>query len=811
MSGDVTDGRVTPAFTTGGGGFAFEDRVGTWAACALLAGEELGTLGVPSTIAFQEKSPKTSLDDVVVSVAGGSTAFLSVKSFDLMQRGFSDFVASAWQLLLSEAFDEGRDYVGFVVGEIRDFEWNSLQELIATSRLDVEERMARRIQLAGNFNQTDRDLWNSLAVPAELAESHDVNPETSPWRLLQRLEAFHCDFRASNSRSRAETLRWCSDALRDGSDATDLHEAVLELVSRARPAGGSVDWPRLQRHLGARFLLSARPDVALDWERLAVHTASRTRAVSDALDGVRLPRVEAMRQMRALDGQPFSYLAGPSGCGKTVLAKRWLKASAGGSLWLDARDINGGTIEFATLARLRVPLADVLGLGVAPVRVVIDGLDRPLEAGHAHAATAELARLAADSEGAIELLVTSQTGALEQLSYRVLLADGPAATTVIVDDLDDDDVELALSERPQLQRLAFQGELNAILRRPKILQVITLALRTVTDGGLGALESEADIAEIWWKRLALGDGGSRTERGEFLRGLAKWTAAQFSSLPAGGLAAAGIGDYAVVADGLRRDEILAVEEDAFAFEHDLFGDWTRFQMLGVGTNALSQIVKLEALPSWHRAIRVHALRTLSRGGAEKWLADHAALRSSGNDVAADIYLDAVLFSDDSQAIVATLWSDLAAKEGGRLLVRLLKRFLHSATVPDPRGAMIGSGREPQVAIHLAATWRMPIWVLWPPMLSVLSRHVDEAVLFSPLEVAEIATLWLRLAPAGSAGRAEAAQLAFALGPIADRGSHSPTDEQKLWEAFLAAGADDPERVRVSAEQMFGEEQADEWQ
>src|SRR4051812_39616462 len=38
--------RVAPAFTTGGGGFSFEDRAGTWVVAAMLAGQSPVGAGV---------------------------------------------------------------------------------------------------------------------------------------------------------------------------------------------------------------------------------------------------------------------------------------------------------------------------------------------------------------------------------------------------------------------------------------------------------------------------------------------------------------------------------------------------------------------------------------------------------------------------------------------------------------------------------------------------------------------------------------------------------------------------------------------
>jgi hypothetical protein len=88
MADDPDEVRGTPAFTTGGGGFGFEDRAGTWALSAMMAGQApIGSLGVPSVIEFQQKVPPTALDDMVITGAGDTLLprwFGSIKAFDLL-------------------------------------------------------------------------------------------------------------------------------------------------------------------------------------------------------------------------------------------------------------------------------------------------------------------------------------------------------------------------------------------------------------------------------------------------------------------------------------------------------------------------------------------------------------------------------------------------------------------------------------------------------------------------------------------------------------------------------------------------------
>ena len=134
-----------------------------------------------------------------------------------------------------------------------------------------------------------------------------------------------------------------------------------------------------------------------------------------------------------------------------------------------------------------------------------------------------------------------------------------------------------------------------------------------------------------------------------------------------------------------------------------------------------------------------------------------------------------------------------------LLARMLNRFMLSGSVPDPRAALLTQGGDHHLQVLMAAAWRLPTWVLWPPVLRALASRGDDVVAAAPLPAAAIAELWLRVAPTSYPGRDEAARLCLAAGLFVASASandiHLQEDQRdKLWTAFLAAGAELPDEV-----------------
>jgi hypothetical protein len=242
--------------------------------------------------------------------------------------------------------------------------------------------------------------------------------------------------------------------------------------------------------------------------------------------------------------------------------------------------------------------------------------------------------------------------------------------------------------------------------------------------------------------------------------------------------------------------VLAADQARFSFSHDLLEDWSRFKWIEAREGDLHEISARSSLPPWHRAIRLYALRVLRVNGSQDWLDRQTALREIGDELAGDLFLDALLFAGSPAETLAGLWGELS-DGNGMLLNRLLGRLVQVGTVPDPRADLMFPD-VPELAAYWNATMRIPLVSFWTPVLQVLSENATAAVEKAPDRVAEVTRQWLQYAPAGPA-RSAAAKVALELGNSLRSGSLSEVfinDDQasKLWQAVIQAGAEDPARV-----------------
>lgn len=790
--------RASSTFGTGGGGTRYEHLVGGWLAGAMLTGAmPLGReFGVLSEIRLQGEASGWILDDLVVSGEGAGRPrwSASVKSHSMLTGAKLEerFVESAWAELLGGNFEAGRDRIGLVCGSAAEGAWKSLEGLVKACAADPEG-IARRIKVAGAFNEDARLLWDSARCPVALAKDHGVDLDASPGRLLTTLIPLRVDLLEPTSRFLQEAIEWCRQALipEQAKNADDLWDALCALVAELGPSGGVLNATTIGTRLGSRFTIRNRADLGPDWELIARHTQESLATVRNQIGkDLRLPRKEAWAELTvSTDEATVTLLSGPSGCGKSALARRWLEEGPRSSLWLSGTDLGDGLSGFARKLSLQRALPDLLVASCEPVRIVIDGLDRSHDP-EQFVAAARLAQLATESEGKVALLITAQEMEVPRVTERLRVANAPASRLTPISDLDDEDVRLAQAAEPRLAEISVAGQLHALFRRPKLVDLFLSA----GQSGPATPSDEAGLARLWWQRI-VGSGPESATRQALVLKLA--------SKQADGMVAATMSDELSPADvasvdNLRRDGVLAPDGARYEFAHDLFADWALLHRLeALKDRAITELGAKVELPTWHRAIRLYALTVLREQGIAAWSARREQLEREDQWLLAELFLDAALFAHDSAAVVRSLWPTLIA-DNGNLLRRLLRRLRFSASVPDPTGGLIFAG-APEMETYWAIQRRVPLWPIWIPFLEVLHEERATAIELADAEVAPMVEAWLQFAGPNAKGSDLAAEIALECGRFLREQSEAGTFfedklEKSLWSAALSAGSVDPAAV-----------------
>lgn len=778
---------------TGGKGFSFENQVGAWFLTHMLAGvppldENLGSL---TQLAFQTEPDGWKLDDLLLTFQMGDTSHrcaISIKSNRQFtaRKAPDDFVERCWSQFLetkNNPFSQQTDRLVNITAELPSTTRDSLFSLLKAACVRKPVEMVN--QLANkDLSDNARAMFQSFACPTDLAEKYQVGTEKIS-ELLRCVSVLSLNLEDPNSTDKTHALGLCRQILKTGDlqTATELWEALVCLVDRHRVDRGHIDLFVVLHALRHRFPLKDHPDYVADWNRLWGDSKERWQSVIDVIGGkTRLSRSHLLQTIESeFASHHVVVLLGEQGGGKSVAARHWAehRAQSEPVLWLDPR-----ILAIKDLSELRDQLRLnhswrelVTGLTRSRMTVILDGLDRLLLLQpESITATGQLLNTLVNAEpgSPFQVLMTCQERAWEEVQIA-LLQTGLLVTTwpeIMVQPVSTEELSTLITDFPALQSLSFQDRLIPILRQPKILDLLARNTKVGKLPNFRAWAGESDVIDWIWKAEIDGKKPA-VPRQRLMWQLAEELAQRLSfDVPLDVL-----GDVAdVILDNLEADRICQSKDGRVSFNHDLWGDWARQRLLLAHEPELPVYLekRLES-PAWHRAIVLLGLDLLERQAKpERWreLMERSEELKDGGTLLCDLLLESLIRAAQTTDALTQAWSQLNA-EDGIWLRRLLTRFLHVATSPNP--IMLEYAKSSKgLSEALAATVnRLPKPELWGPMLRFLYAHRKECTDLAPLQIAEIAECWLGWTVTDMPLRNEAADLALTV-------AWSALREQQHW-------------------------------
>lgn len=801
-----------PVKVTGGGGFGFADRVAAFFLAHMLSGRfPLGSQhGKITRTEFEVRDRGWFLDDLLLTLSiGGSTSrcALSIKSNDqVTQSGFpADFVASVWEQkrqASAPAFNPVCDLLGLVTPRLAvgvKTAWNQLlKQAIETDA----ERLLERLEAEGQSSETQRSLFASLHCPRSVCPDGKDEVETA--ELVRSLRLLVWDFESEPSEDDASAVELCRSVLKGGGagEAIALWGDLQRIAADARAAGGSYDLLGLIEKLRGQYQLKEYPDFRADWDVLAALSQEARASIKQEVgSGIRVPRHQVRAEVdNKLGSATVAALVGETGCGKSaVVAAATEQRPTAPLIWLDSSQFDHPNhTALAQALNLKHTIPHLITSSTSTHGLIVfDSLERFSVQGQRLAS--ELIKVILESAGREwRVLVTCQTHMWEYRLREFISARVPRKqiSTIEIGLPRPAEIVRAISTAaPQIAPLLHRPELQNVLCNLKVLDwiVVEESLRSSADSY--TFVGESDVIDWIWDRWT----GQASDKHAKAAVLIKLGERDGKSLMPSINILDFSDDHQRTLRELDREGLVRVRESRASFKHDLLGDWARLQfLLASGPNALTNVREVVTFPRWQRAVRLYAQRLLEHeGGTQRWRAAISTLQGQNPEdtLAGDSFLDALIFAGNAEALLEQVWPDLIADKG-QLLRRLLKRFLHIATVPDPRSeAFLGAEDLDWLSTRL----RIPFVWHWYAPLRVLARHHEEVCQISPLLAAEICELWLRTIPPEWGGRADAAGLAIHLarevqGLRAEGVWFQDNADQKVYEALCYAAPDLPDEV-----------------
>lgn len=812
--------KVASVKQTGGGGFSFENKVTAYFLSCMLRDKspldpELGTI---TRIDFQVRVDGWFLDDILLTLNLNEQTHLCAFSVKSNQQFLSnsapiEFVSIVWEQFLHEGtqkFDRENDFLGLITIPLNQTLSENLNSLMQKARMQDSAGLPTKLQELGYVNDLERDLFKSFACPEKFASTHGVT-EAQIGELLKHIKFLEFDFERDNSIYKIKAIENCRDALTSTSldEALFLWETLQVIADENRIKGGYFDLAKLVKRLKFRYRLKNYPDYDTDWKSLIAHTQSNLLSIPHKIGNkVIIDRGEEIRQIEeAFSSNVAIAVMAPSGYGKTVTAKFFGEKKLDcneKAIWINAINFNcEGISTFKTKLHLKHSFEEILiSITDNHVYLIIDGIDQIFSDYAFQNLCLILNQIGLNNkESPYKLLITCKPEDWDRVQTKLAHFNVPVIEWNVINlEISDQKLNTVFETFPELKRLKFKPHLRTLLFKPKILDILATKLSIGRKIDTSKWVGESDLIEWFWEsEIKKPQKAMIRERFIQLVGEKQADNLEFG-IP---ITEFSVSDLEPEND-LEKDQILKEKEGRIYFYHEIYGDWARQKILISNERRLSEYLELKInSPIWLRALRLYGMYILEKGDLTKW---HSMFDDFGTDdintIQKDVLLESVIFTADPSPVLEFLWPDLAATEG-RLLRRLLGRFLHSATIPNPR--MLKMAKEQGLSVGKASTiLRIPYWPYWLPILEFLHEHSNDVIKYAHEEIGQIAYTWLRLGQTNWPLRRETAELALDNATAVFNLQHEnyliiDKDIEKIvYTAALAAIEEIPERVETFA-------------
>lgn len=550
------------------------------------------------------------------------------------------------------------------------------------------------------------------------------------------------------------------------------------------------------------------PGIFKCWDRLSALTRDQRDTIVTELPNHHAVARDGSALLEVLERSGHCLVSGDSGVGKSALVKTTLDTAFPDTrqVWLGP-EVLGKALSEAQRGsiELSAPLSVLFEAAATPGGILVcDAVERTdaLSVVLLAKLVGELAekRDAGTSNWRV-VTVAQQAGFDVHLDPLIGLL---GENVISVGPLELQDVQAALHTVPALAQHAYDAPFVALLGNLRTLAWIISAGPQFAGIEPGRMAARFQIADRLWRYWTQNDANLHS----FMIALARRDAEYERSF---GLSDLGADDRAAWNAGKARLPLSLSDRNRLSFEHDLASDWARYKYLKEIGSDVERWSGLASQPLWVAALRMFGQYLLREAdqAAQGWDGSFAAAQAIGATAATDVLLDALALDPLADQFLASRTALLFA-DNGKLLDRLLVRFMHISTVPR-RGMRHRS--DPSVSLYAESEMRAPVWGLWPPMIRFLVEQREAISAFGSHTVAKLCEMWLTEAPLrieGGAvlGRVGLAELAletartdqikaiaydlFGGGSDADGG---------VYAAALSGGEDLPEAVSAFALEM----------
>jgi len=610
--------QISSAFSTGGGGTFFENKVQAAFVATMLSGGSAPTHpnSLITAIKLQRRYEKYKIDDFIVECQNIHNSqkcklLAQVKHSLSITKGdkeFSEVVSAAWSDFNNpEIFSPENDCIALITGPLSKIDVEHVRPLLDWARHSAKaDEFFTKVE---KFSSKKGEKLAAFKYHLEQANGGKAPEDEKIWQFLKCFYLIGYDFDAISGGNLSLIHSMLKMSIVETASPNDVWAKLVTTIQGFNQDAGTITFDTLPKDIRDDFKSGVCLARCSSIDKLKEHGDLILKGIRTYIAKTHVKRTSYVdRLAEFVNKSNVVIITGSRGSGKSAVVKEFVEmhCKADSIFCLRTEDLNKSHLdEVFTSIGIQMHLSELsVRFALMPKKyLIIESLEKLLEFNNRAAFCDLLEFLKASKEWII--VASCREYALQQICSTYFQYQGVSHSVLEVEEFSEDEFNVLLLNNPKLKTLVANNKLSRLLRNPFMAD---MAVRVINSDTQSNITDEASFKKAVWQNVIRKEsertGGMPAKRAQVFIEMSTQRAKQMVyEIPENSFAGDAI--YKLEEDGLLCRNL---EKGLVRPAHDVLEDWaieefieTTYQTNSTDHNKFFQLIGNE--PSIMRAFR----------------------------------------------------------------------------------------------------------------------------------------------------------------------------------------------------------------
>jgi len=575
--------QISSAFSTGGGGTFFENKVQAAFVATMLSGGSAPTHpnSLITAIKLQRRYEKYKIDDFIVECQNIHNSqkcklLAQVKHSLSITKGdkeFSEVVSAAWSDFNNpEIFSPENDCIALITGPLSKIDVEHVRPLLDWARHSAKaDEFFTKVE---KFSSKKGEKLATFKYHLEQANGGKAPEDEKIWQFLKCFYLIGYDFDAISGGNLSLIHSMLKMSIVETASPNDVWAKLVTTIQGFNQDAGTITFDTLPKEIRDDFKSGVSLARNSSIDKLKEHGDLILKGIRTYIAKTHVKRTRYVDLLAEYANKSnFVIVTGSRGSGKSAVVKDFVEihCEADSIFCLRTEDLNKSHLdEVFTSIGIPMHLSELsVRFALMPKKyLIIESLEKLLEFNNRAAFCDLLEFLKASKEWIV--VASCREYALQQISSTYLQYQGVSHHILKVDEFSEDEFNVLLLDNPKLATLVANSKLSKLLKNPFMAD---MAVRVINSDTQSNITDEISFKKAVWQSVICKEsertGGMPVKRAQVFTGISVKRAKQMV--------------YEIPESDFDKDAIYKLEADGLLYRnsekglvkpaHDVLEDW----------------------------------------------------------------------------------------------------------------------------------------------------------------------------------------------------------------------------------------------